>query len=114
MNTNLKNNAFAKTPEPKVSWTKLKENEKIPLIENTLNEMNKNLGEIIKIISALDNGQVVIRLLRNLKPSERGTFLLDIEFFLKKKLDEAVYINVEPMGDKSSLRNLRGLTIKSE
>ena len=76
--------------------------------------MNKDINNIVQIILASKNGQVVVRLLKNLSPAERGNFLLDIEFLLKKKLDDAIFINVEPMGDKSSLRNLRGLTIKSE
>tara|TARA_B100000886_G_scaffold296961_1_gene224445 strand:- start:85 stop:429 length:345 start_codon:yes stop_codon:yes gene_type:complete len=114
MNKDLKINAFAKTPVPKSSWSKIKEQDRISLIKNELNKMNKDINNIVQIILASKNGQVVVRLLKNLSPAERGNFLLDIEFLLKKKLDDAIFINVEPMGDKSSLRNLRGLTIKSE
>lgn len=114
MNINLRNDAFSKTPAPKDSWLKIKEEKKISLLENALKKMNEDINESIQIISSHNNGQVIVKLLKNLAPAERGTFLLDIEFFLKEKIDQAIYINVEPMGDKSSLRNLRGLTIKSE
>ena len=84
MNINLRNDAFSKTPAPKDSWLKIKEEKKISLLENALKKMNKDINESIQIISSHNNGQVIVKLLKNLAPAERGTFLLDVEFFLKK------------------------------
>ena len=39
--------------------------------------------------------------------------LLDLEERLKKKIDLALTVWLEPVGDKSKLRNLRGITMKS-
>ena len=46
--------------------------------------------------------------------SERGILLLEVEKILKEKIDEALMIWLEPVGDKSKLRNLRGIEIKPE
>ena len=39
--------------------------------------------------------------------------LLELEEKLKKELDEGITIWLEPVGDKSKLRNLRGINIKT-
>ena len=39
--------------------------------------------------------------------------LLDFEEELKKSIDQGITIWLEPVGDKSKLRNLRGITIKA-
>jgi hypothetical protein len=43
----------------------------------------------------------------------RGAFLLDLELLLKENIDSGVFIWCEPIGDKNSLRNLRGIEIVS-
>ena len=48
-----------------------------------------------------------------IKASERGILLLDLEQLLKNKIDQGITIWLEPVGDKSKLRNLRGIKIKS-
>ena len=35
------------------------------------------------------------------------------EFYLKNKIDRSINVWCEPIGDKNSLRNLRGIQIKS-
>jgi hypothetical protein len=45
--------------------------------------------------------------------SERGTFLLDLESLLKSQIDNGINIWLEPIGDKNSLRNLRGIEVKN-
>jgi hypothetical protein len=39
--------------------------------------------------------------------------ILDLEEFLKNHLDSGISIWCEPLGDKNSLRNLRGIQIKT-
>ena len=42
----------------------------------------------------------------------RGMILLDLEEKLKKNIDIGLTVWLEPVGDKSKLRNLRGIKIK--
>ncbi|MAI83613.1 MAG: hypothetical protein CMM91_01595 [Rickettsiales bacterium] len=111
---NLKSDAFAVTPKPKKKWLELSSSKRLRIVSEKLQFMDEKIFSIIKILSANVEGHIIVKLLKELSPAERGTLLLDIEFYLKNNVDEALYLSVEPMGDKSSLRNLRGLTIKSE
>ena len=45
-------------------------------------------------------------------PEIRGTKLLDLEELLKENVDLGITIWLEPLGDKNSLRNLRGIEVK--
>jgi hypothetical protein len=58
-------------------------------------------------------GQVYVALKEPIGSSLRGGLLLDLEEHLKKTIDPAINIWCEPLGDKNSLRNLRGIEIKS-
>ena len=46
--------------------------------------------------------------------NKRGLLLLDLEEILKSKIDKGVTVWCEPVGDKSVLRKLRGVTIDSK
>lgn len=43
---------------------------------------------------------------------KRGTLLLDLEASLKESIDPGLVVWLEPLGDRSSLRNLRGIEVK--
>ena len=60
----------------------------------------------------LDDGltYVYVKFLSKIPPSERGTLLLDLEDELCKN-DKSVRVWHIPLGDKNSLRNLRGITV---
>lgn len=60
-------------------------------------------------ISANKNGHVVIEILKPLSASIRGKLLLDFEEYLKSHVDPGITIWLAPLGDKNSLRNLRGI-----
>lgn len=66
----------------------------------------------IEVVSAPDSGQVVLRMTSGIEPSVRGVFLLSLEAFIKREVDEGVTIWLEPVGDKSKLRKLRGVIVK--
>ncbi len=53
---------------------------------------------------------VKVRLAKPLGPRERGKLLMDLEDMLCKA-NENVRIWNEPLGDKNSLRNLRGVKL---
>ena len=106
----LKTDALADTPSTKVSWKEITEHERLILISRILTEDERY--SIISISTAADNGQVLITLNNSLAASERGTLLLDFERNLKDKIDRGINVWCEPIGDKNSLRNLRGIQIK--
>jgi len=56
---------------------------------------------------------VVLRIEHTTPSNTRGLLLLDLESKLKASIDKGLTIWLEPVGDKSKLRNLRGVTIKS-
>ena len=48
----------------------------------------------------------------NLNIAERGEYLMKLESELMDKVDVKIRVWHVPLGDKNSLRNLRGVTIK--
>ena len=48
----------------------------------------------------------------NLSIAERGEYLMKLESELIEKIDSKIRVWHVPIGDKNSLRNLRGVTIK--
>ena len=64
-------------------------------------------------MDVFDNGHVVLRIERVIAANVRGLLLLDLEARLKSKVDVGVTVWLEPVGDKSKLRQLRGVEIKS-
>ncbi len=66
----------------------------------------------LKPVSAKADGQVTFTLKRELNVTVRGGLLLDAEQWLKSELDKGITVWLEPMGDRSSLRKLRGVEVK--
>ena len=64
-------------------------------------------------LDVFDNGHVVLRTERIIPASVRGLLLLDLEARLKSEVDVGITVWLEPVGDKSKLRQLRGVEIKS-
>lgn len=67
----------------------------------------------IKVAEAKENGHVILELTQPLGPEKRGTFLLDLEQHLKDSIDQGISVWLAALGDKNSLRNLRGIKVKS-
>lgn len=84
--------------------------------QTRLNQINKvlqgtNFAELVSPTRTLDDGQIYFSFNKPVSSSLRGIFLLDLEIFLKDKIDPGIIIWCEPIGDKNSLRNLRGIEI---
>ena len=75
---------------------------------------HQEFKDAIQIVACKSDGQVTVRLLTLLSADKRGTLLLDFEESLKKQVDNGLVVWVEALGDKSSLRNLRGIEIKND
>jgi hypothetical protein len=111
--TKTKFYANAITPKPSDKYSLLSETERMILISKaTSGEVGKQF-EIFDIVSAKTDGQVILRLRDPLSSDIRGTLLLDYEELLKDLVDQGLTVWLEPLGDRSSLRNLRGIEVKS-
>ena len=99
------------TPSPSSIWKSISEEERIAKVKSAIKDFPGN--ERIKIKQAHIDGQVTIVLNNAMTASERGLFLLDLEGWIKKMLDNGITIWHEPIGDKNSLRNLRGIEVVS-
>ena len=68
----------------------------------------------IQISRVLANGEIFVNLVEAIPANILGSLLLDFEAELKSKIDIGIVVWCEPLGDKSTLRNLRGIQIKVE
>jgi len=73
---------------------------------------SKNMFLNIILLKAQEDGQVIISLKNKLSASERGIYILNFELLLKKYIDGGICVWCETLGDKNSLRNLRGIKFK--
>ncbi len=102
--------ASENTPTPKDSWLTLSEEGRLALVNA---EVEKKYQEFIDVIGANENGYITIQLKARLSTRERGGLLLDLEQSLKEAVDESLTVWLEPQADKSKLRKLRGVIVKS-
>jgi hypothetical protein len=107
--------AFVKseTLTPGAAWKKASDQIRLKMVCDALRESEFAMDGILTVTSTKQDGQVIVSLLSPLSPGIRGTTLLDIEDYLKHKIDPGLVIWLEPLGDRNSLRNLRGIEVKS-
>jgi len=102
--------SYEDSPKTEKEWINSSEIERKNFIKDILlTHPEYNDFEIIKTEK---NGSVVLKTEKQIQASERGIFLLKLEQILKDKVDQGITIWLEPVGDKSKLRNLRGIVIK--
>jgi hypothetical protein len=109
---NFINKIFANQDSPKVTseWKKHTNETRVKLI---LSELAKEkLYEKFSVLKADSGGQVVLKIEQTIAANERGILLLNLEKKLKKNIDPGITLWLEPIGDKSKLRNLRGISFK--
>ena len=70
-------------------------------------------AHLLRVAEAREDGQVILRFTEPVSPDRRGTILLDFEETLKREIDAGLTVWLEPLGDKSSLRRLRGIEVKA-
>ena len=101
------------TPTPAPEWLRHSEAERLSLLERVVASKPAAFREQVSVTQAKDDGQVIVKLKESLSAGERGTLLLDFEAFLKEAIDPGLVVWVEALGDKNSLRNLRGIEVKA-
>ena len=105
-----KNFSKVKTPVTSQEWRKKSEESRINIISE---ELKKNsLYKDFEVIKAVDDGQIILKIERIIPANQRGLLLLELEEKLKL-IDEGITIWCEPVGDKSKLRKLRGVEIRT-
>ena len=107
----MKIDANTDTPIPQKTWKLMSEIERIKLLNKQMGKKQDYMN--ISINKTTESGQVLVQLDDKLSASERGVRLLDFERYLKDNIDQGINVWCETIGDKNSLRNLRGIQIKS-
>jgi hypothetical protein len=105
--------ANADTPTPGSAWIGLSEDERLSRLKEAVACGMPSMTQLVAIASAKDDGQVIVRLQEALPASQRGGVLLDLEDFLKGAVDPGLAVWLEGLGDRNSLRNLRGIEVKA-
>jgi hypothetical protein len=108
----VKNYADVPTPTSGAAWLALNERQRVEQIKKKLEASPRQFLAQVEIITAKADGQVIVHMKRSLPASQRGPFLLDLEDHLRE-IDQALVVWLEPLGDKNSLRNLRGIEVKA-
>jgi len=104
---------FASTPTDAVTTSWVSKSKEQRINELSVAMLGTRFEEFITLTRALDNGQVYVSLNRPVKSSERGQLLLDLESHFKSSVEVGINLWCEPLGDKNSLRNLRGIQVIS-
>ena len=65
-----------------------------------------------EVVECQDDGSVYFSC-APLPVSERGAILLELESHLKSKIEPAITVWLSPLGDRSALRKLRGVSINT-
>lgn len=112
MNSKLQYATY-ETPTVSAAWAGYSDAERIAHIKSAIENAGPRFSEAVEVVGAKKDGQVVLHMLRTLGASERGTLLLDLEDCLKKTIDQGLTVWGEALGDKNSLRNLRGIEVKT-
>ena len=107
----FKNYASVDTPITQEYWRGLTDQERLILVNNKISESER--FQAISPTKAKKEGQVIVVLKESIPARKRGILLIEFERCLKDHIDQGINVWVEPIGDKNSLRNLRGIQIQS-
>ena len=110
MNKQLEN-AVLDSPTPSKKWREMSHDDRNFFLNDILSK-EVIFYENFEVAYTKDDGQVIVKMKNSLKASERGTLLLDLEELFKLEIDQGINLWVEALGDKNSLRNLRGIEVK--
>ena len=105
----LKNYSNDETPKTNKAWIEMSEDDRITLLDIELK--NSDLYKNFQITKAPSNGQIEIKIDKIISANKRADILLDSEEILKTNIDKGITLWCDPVGDKSKLRNLRGVEI---
>lgn len=105
--------AEASTPVPDQAWGKASDAERLALVVKALGGGKAPANAGVAVVAAKKDGQIIVTLGEPLSADRRGTLLLDIEEYLNDAVSPGLAVWLEPLGDRNSLRNLRGIEVKA-
>lgn len=105
--------AKTNTPAPGFEWRRLSDADRHTRVMVALQNRIAALNGAVVIAAAKEDGQIIVNLVEPQSASKRGQLLLDLEEFLKKEIDPGLTVWLDPLGDRNSLRNLRGIEVKA-
>jgi hypothetical protein len=105
--------AQTNTPSPSPEWRQLSDAERRTRVMNALQTGTVDLSGKVVIAAAKEDGQIIVNLVESMPAGKRGQLFLDLEEFLKEAIDPSLVVWLEPLGDRNSLRNLRGIEVKA-
>ena len=100
------------SPNCSADWFSLSDVQRNEKINQIINQVNPDFNKQLLVVAAKKDGQVIVRILNPLTASVRGSLLLDFEECIKNNIDQGLTVWGEALGDKNSLRNLRGIEVK--
>ena len=112
MNHSRFSEAHTPTPSPSIHWRQLTAQDRLSAVRQIV--VQSNLSDKLVILRTTSLGQIIVALAATVSTQERSNLLLDFEAKLKAHIDEGLCLWNEPLGDKNSLRKLRGITIESK
>lgn len=101
------------TPSPGSAWRLLSDAGRLTLVTSALRAETADLSNVIVVAAAKLDGQIIVNLREPIPATKRGTLLLDFEASLNGAIDPGLVVWLEPLGDRNSLRNLRGIEVKA-
>ena len=104
--------ANIETPLPGGGWASMDDRQRLEQVSRKLKDGPAQFLNLVQVFAAKADGQVIVHLKQSLPASQRGPFLLDLEDWFRE-IDAALVVWLEPLGDRNSLRNLRGIEVKS-
>jgi hypothetical protein len=105
---------FADSPTLAVSrdWIETPRDVLVKRVTTAIELFNAGSDMPVGFVSLSVDGQIVVEFTMTPPASIRGSILLDLEDFLKLHLDVGITIWHKALGDKNSLRKLRGIEVK--
>lgn len=100
------------TPTPGALWLNHSEADRISLVSSALNQFEPDWTDTLDLVSARNDGFITFEFKKSIPVAIRGLYLLKLEAHLKSTVDPSITLWIAPVGDKSSLRNLRGIEVK--
>lgn len=104
--------ANVETPTPGPAWCQLNDDARLACAAQAVESGMGARKDLFSIVEAKRDGQIIVTLTDPLPADQRGTLLLDLEVLLKETIDQGLAVWLEPLGDRNSLRNLRGIEVK--
>jgi hypothetical protein len=109
---NLAELSSAATPRTGDVWRNLSDSVRRERVRSAI-ATDKRFSDYLEAVEARDDGEVILRFVQPASAGIRGPLLLDFEEKIKSNLDQGLNVWLEPLGDRSSLRRLRGIQVKS-